>query len=123
MYQILWKDEQGRVIFANALTEHDTEAYVEVLKSIGVEPTVFRKTDKPQPEKKRYVKVRFDGGAKLYTYLCKEKVNIGDLVVVWTNDGRELVTVVESGEATDAELETICPLSKFKYIRGRVVAA
>ena len=123
MYQIIWKDTDGRNMYTNALTKHDTEAYINVLKSIGIEPTVFCKTEKPQPEKKRYVKIRFNGGAKLYTYLCKEKVNIGDLVVVWTSDGRELVTVAEFGEATDAELEAICPLSKFKYISGRVVAA
>ena len=123
MFQIIWKDEQGRDMYTNALTEHDTELYIEVLKSIGIEPTVFRKTEKPQPAKKRYVKIRFNGGSKTYTYLCKEKVNIGELVVVWTDDGRELVTVVEFGEATDAELEAICPLSKFKYISGRVVAA
>lgn len=123
MFQIVWKDADGRNMYTNTMNEHDTEAYVEVLKSVGIEPTVFRKTEKTQTEKKRYVKVRFNGGAKLYTYLCKEKVNVGNLVVVWTSDGRELVTVVECGEATDAELEAICPLSKFKYIRGRVVAA
>lgn len=123
MYQIIWKDTDGRDMYANTLTEHDTEAYIEVLKSIGIEPTVFRKTEKPQPAKKRYVKIRFNGGSKAYTYLCKEKVNVGELVVVWTADGRELVTVIESGEATDAELEEICPLNKFKHICGRVVAA
>lgn len=123
MFQIIWKDEQGRDMYANTLTEHDTKVYVDILRTIGVEPVVFRKAEKPQTEKKRYVKVRFNGGAKLYTYLCKEKVNVGDLVVVWTSDGRELVTVVEFGEATDAELEAICPLSKFKYISGRVIAA
>lgn len=123
MYQIIWKDSDGRNMYANTVTEHDTQAYIEVLRTIGIEPTVFRKAEKPQPEKKRYVKVRFDGGAKLYTYLCKEKVSVGELVVVWTADGRELVTVIESGEATDAELEQICPLNKFKYVSGRVVEA
>lgn len=123
MFQIIWKDSDGRNMYANTMTEHDTEAYVKILRTIGIEPVVFRKAEKPQPAKKRYVKIRFNGGAKLYTYLCKEKVNIGDLVVVWTSDGRELVTVAEFGEATDVELEAICPLSKFKYISGRVVAA
>lgn len=123
MFQIVWKDADGRNMYANTMNEHDTEAYVEVLKSVGIEPTIFRKTEKPRPEKKRYVKVRFGSGVKTYTYLCKEKIGVGELVVVWTADGRELVTVVESGEATDAELEQICPLNKFKYISGRVVAA
>ena len=68
------------------------------------------------------VKVTF-GSGRLYTYLTKTLVEAGALVVVWTNDGPVVVSVVESGEMTESELRKVCPLSQYKYIKGKVVAA
>ena len=73
--------------------------------------------------KKKIVKVAFCPGGKHYTYLCKNSVGIGEKVVVCTTDGDQVVTVVDSGEMSDAELESICPLSQFKYIIGKIVPA
>ena len=78
----------------------------------------------PQSQKKRnVVRVVFNLGGKPYTYLCKSKVGVGEKVVVYTFDGPQLVTVIESGELTDSELEKICPLAQFKYLAGKVVPA
>lgn len=73
--------------------------------------------------KKSVVKVTFCDGGRQYTYLTKTKVSIGEKVVVSAADIDQIVTVVDSGEMSDAELESICPLSQFKYIVGKVVPA
>lgn len=76
------------------------------------------------PEKKHnVVRVVFPGGTREYTYLTNNPVKVGNYVVVEGLDRKEIVKVVYSGEMTDPELSAICPLDRFKYILGVVVAA
>ena len=75
--------------------------------------------------KKKYfaVRVQFCQGGKYYTYLSKIDVKIGDAVVVRSDDGLIVLAVQWAGELTKTQLEQICPLSKFKYIYGKVQIA
>ena len=87
-------------------------------------PDVANLTPPPKvTQKRRVVRVVFSRGSKPYTYLSKEKVEVGSHVVVYTSDGPQIVTVIDSGEMSDSELEKICPLNKFQYIHGKVVPA
>ena len=85
--------------------------------------SVRTETRCPPKPKKKVVRVVFPGGSRPYTYLTKELVPVGSHVVVWTTDGRQVVTVIDSGEMSDAELAQICDLKRFRYIEGMVVAA
>ena len=88
-------------------------------------PGVTDMTHKTADTVQRFIAVRvqFPNYSKVYTYLAKEKVQPGSHVVVGTTDGLKVVTVVECAETSKTELEKICELSKFQYIRGKVVAA
>ena len=95
-------------------------------KTPGVVNITTQKDEtKPATTVKKYpvVRVRFTPGGKTYTYLTKIVCKPGDMVIVHTTDGREIVDVVEYGEMTKEELAKICPLERFQYIRGKVVAA
>ena len=67
------------------------------------------------------VQVVFNNYSKKYTYLAKEPVEVGQLVVVRTSVGLQIVTCVSCTRATKSQLETICPFNKFKRIVGKVV--
>lgn len=98
-----------------------------ILKKIPGVAEITTHTDEPKPtvtiKKYPVVRVRFTPGGKIYTYLTKIPCKPGDMVIVHTTDGREIVDVVEYGEMTKEELARICPLERFQYIRGKVVAA
>ena len=116
MFQIVWKDKLNQDMHVNAYTEEEKDEIVQLLTAAGFFGTVYRKTER----KWKVCKIEFVKGGKPYTYLTKECVPVGSLVVVCTSDGPQIVKVVDSGEMTNAELERICPLSKFKYISGIV---
>lgn len=67
------------------------------------------------------VQVLFPNYSKKYTYLAKEPVEVGQLVVVGTTEGYKVVTCVSCTRATRSQLEIICPFNKFKRIVGKVV--
>ena len=81
----------------------------------------MRPSTTEQPEQYIAVQVVFANYSKKYTYLAKEPVEIGQLVVVRTADGLQVVTCVGCTRATRSQLETICPFNKFKKIVGKVV--
>lgn len=86
-------------------------------------PVVQKQTEAKPEEKFIVVQVRFNDNGKLYTYLAKSKVNAGDTVVVWS-DGYQLLKVVDCKEnVSKSELEKICAIEKFQYIKGKVIAA
>lgn len=67
------------------------------------------------------VQVLFPNYSKKYTYLAKEPVEVGQYVVVRTEEGLKVVTCVSCTRATRSQLEIICPFNKFKKIVGKVV--
>ena len=67
------------------------------------------------------VQVLFSNYSKKYTYLANSPVEVGQLVVVRTEEGLKVVTCVDCTRATKAQLEVICPFNKFKKIVGKVV--
>lgn len=122
MFTITW-DFKG--FSGNRLSFEDREeanAVWQLLKESGA-TNMRAESDPPKQMKKHVVRCVFPGGSKPYTYLCKEKVEVGANVVVWTSDGRQIVKVIDSGMMSDQELAKICPLSRFRYIEGKVVSA
>ena len=123
MYQITWRNG-SESLSVNAYSSEEKEAFVKALAMAGFAAIVnCLSATVPTVKKHFVVKVVFTPGGRPYTYLCNSKIAIGDLVVVWTQDGRQVVRVIDSGEMTDSELEKICPISRFRHIEGRVVAA
>ena len=119
MYTIYW---DYKTFKGNKVSFESREEANEVWKLLQESGATNMHPEKPV-EKKNIVKVVFPSGSKRYTYLTKEKVEVGALVVVWTSEGRQVVKVVDSGTMSISELEKICPISRFKYIEGKVVAA
>jgi hypothetical protein len=123
MYQVNWKNG-SELLSVNAYSTEEKETFVKALSLAGFTAIVNCLSETAQAAKKRFVvKIVFTPGGRPYTYLCNSKIPVGDLVVVWTQDGRQVVRVIDSGEMTDSELEKICPIGRFRYIEGRVVAA
>ena len=69
----------------------------------------------------RTVSVQFKSNGKLFTYLTKNKVNVGDIVAVRGYNGIELLKVIESKEQSREELEAVLPMNEYKYVIGKVV--
>ena len=67
------------------------------------------------------VQVLFSNYGKRYTYLAKEPIEVGQLVVVRTADGLQVVTCVSCNRVTKSQLEVVLPFNKYKYITGKVV--
>jgi len=120
MCTIIW-DYKG--FKDNKISFEDRNDANEIWKQLKEAGATNLRAEKPEIAKKFVVQVVFARSGKKYTYLAKEKVEVGSLVVVWTTDGRQVVQVVDSGMMSDAELAMICPLEKFRYIEGKVVAA
>ena len=119
MYKIIWSfnDMQNEIDFDDPKEANEAWQLLKHTPGVSEMKAVM-------PEKKHnVVRVVFPGGAKEYTYLTHKAVPKGGLVVVEGLDGDEVVKVVSSDEMTDAELAKICPLTKFKYVIGVVVAA
>ena len=81
----------------------------------------MRPSTTEQPEQYIAVQVVFSNYSKKYTYLANSPVEVGQLVVVRTEEGLKVVTCVGCTRATKAQLEVICPFNKFKKIVGKVV--
>jgi hypothetical protein len=81
----------------------------------------MRHSTTEEPEQYIAVQVLFPNYSKKYTYLAKEPVEVGQYVVVRTEEGLKVVTCVSCTRATRAQLEVICPFNKFKRIVGKVV--
>lgn len=124
MFEITW---DYNTFSGNKMSFHtadEANSFWKALKEIpGVScmRAIYPKT-KPQ-SKFNVCRVTFVSSGKPYTYLCKTKINPGDSVIVRTQDGLQVVTVIDSGEMTESELAKICPMSKFRYIEGKVVNA
>lgn len=67
------------------------------------------------------VSVQFKPNGKLFTYLTKTKLNVGDIVVVRGYNGIELLKVIESKEQSREELEAVLPMNEYKYVIGKVI--
>lgn len=67
------------------------------------------------------VSVQFKPNGKLFTYLTKTRLNVGDVVAVRGYNGIELLNVVESKEQSREELEAVLPMNEYKYVIGKVV--
>lgn len=120
MYIIYW---DYKSYTGNKYVTSDKDEANNVWNQLRLSGATNMRHETNEPAKRKVVRCKFSNYGKTYTYLCKEKVEVGSHVVVWTTDGRQIVTVVEYGEMTDAELAKICPLDRFKYIEGKVVAA
>ena len=119
MYKIIWvfNGTQNEIGFDDP--KEANEAWQTLKQTPGVSGMKA-----VMPEKKHnVVRVVFPGGIKEYTYLTHKPVPEGNYVVVEGFDGDEVVKVISSAEMTDSELAKICPLTKFKYVIGVVVAA
>ena len=119
MYKIIWSfnDTQNEISFDNPKEANEAWRLLKYTPGVSGMKAVM-------PEKKHnVVRVVFPGGVKEYTYLTHKPVPKGGLVVVEGLDGDKVVKVVSSDEMTDSELAKICPLAKFKYVIGVVVAA
>lgn len=68
------------------------------------------------------VSVQFKPNGKLFTYLTKSKVDVGDIVAVRGYNGIELLKVVESKEQTREELEAVLPMNEYKYVIGKIIS-
>ena len=90
------------------------------LKKLEKEGSVYN--IRPDVKKYNYVKVTF-GEGRLYTYLTNSEVKVKSLVVVKTKSGYDVVTVMETGKKTRAELEKVLPWGKYKHIEGILVPA
>lgn len=126
MFIIYWDYlNRNNICFQNNKMEFSTREaandFWKTLKDMDGITNIRTETDQP---KKKYIALQcvFSGGSRQYTYLSKSKVDVGSFVVVYTNDGRELVRVVSCAEKTEAELTETLPMSKYKYIQGKVVA-
>ncbi len=119
MYTIIW-DYKG---FKNSLSFENKDTANEIWQILKSVPEVSGlRAEKPETKEteKTYVKVEFVPGGKLYTYLTKENITPETRVIVSTDDGAQIVKVVETGSATEKTLASICPLSRLKYISGIV---
>lgn len=103
--------------------EEANECWVALKAMPGVSAMQALTDEKPAPKRYNVCRVQFVPNGKPYTYLSKDRVNIGSTVVVWTSEGRQLVEVVDSGEMSEPELLKICPKDRFKYIAGVVIPA
>lgn len=126
MYHLTWKFQT----YISKMSFDDKDLANEMWQILRKTPGVtdlkpYKDEPKPATTIKKYpvVRIRFTPGGKTYTYLTKIPCKPGDMVIVHTTDGREIVDVVEYGEMTKEELAKICPLERFQYIRGKVIAA
>ena len=87
------------------------------------DPTIanMRPSTTEQPEQYIAVQVVFSPKGKKYTYLAKDTVEIGQYVVVRTEEGLQVVTCVGCNKVTKSQLNAIYPINKIKNIIGKVV--
>jgi hypothetical protein len=122
-YQIIYQNGKDKEVL-NAETQEECDAYVNVLKALGVNYVV--------EEKFLVCIVSFQNRSnKSYTYLSKKKYKTGDCVIVqaseWINGTErpclKVVTVLGCGYRSRAELEEVLPFYRYKYIVGEVTTA
>lgn len=114
-YQIAYGDN---VLTANSNEERD--AYVNVLKDLGVEYDC--------EEQYLVALVQFQNDSRIYTYFTNEVLPDFSYAVVESNEWRageekpcyKIVTVTHCTMRTKSQLEKICPLSRYKWIQGKV---
>lgn len=68
------------------------------------------------------ISVQFKPNGKLFTYLTKTRLNVGDVVAVRGYNGIELLKVAESKEQTREELEAVLPMNEYKYVIGKIIS-
>jgi len=123
MLQIIWdyKNYKDNKI---EFYEEDRESANNLWQYLSNDPDVSNvRTSGKKAKRYIAVKVTFTNGGKPYTYLAKSMLNPGDLAMVYTSEGREIVKVIECTEMEESALEKIYPVSKLKYISGKIVAA
>ena len=125
MFTISWNYKpfkNGTTFENNEVSFKDKNIANEVWQVLRMTPGVTNL--KPEPEEKYIaVRVEFRPGGKPYTYLAHSKLEVGDTAVVWTSDGRQLVTVIECAETTKSELEKRLPFSRYSFVEGKLVTA
>jgi len=122
---IITYDEQRGIYYYRNITESFEDRdkannrWIELKKN----PLIanMRPSTTEEPEQYIAVQVLFNNYSKRYTYLAKEPVEVGQLVVVRTADGLQVVTCVGCSRVTKAQLEVVLPFNKYKYITGKVV--
>ena len=79
MFQIVWKNGK-ETPHVNAYSENEVKTFLELLDKAGVKPTVYHKSDKAEPEKKKekLASVAF----KLYDYIVPDDAEEGDIIEV-----------------------------------------
>lgn len=124
MFIITYDKQEGAYIYRNIVETFDDKVkannrWVELRRDVTV--VNMRPSTTEGPEQYIAVQVVFSNYGKRYTYLAKEPVEIGQLVVVRTADGLQVVTCVSCNRVTRSQLELVLPFSKYKYITGKVV--
>jgi len=114
-FQILYDNNE---LIANSPEERD--AYTTVLSDIGVEYTC--------EEQYLVALVQFQNDSRTYTYFTKEVLPDFSYAVVESNEWKageekpcyKIVTVTRCTMRTRSQLEKVCPLSRYKWIQGKV---
>jgi hypothetical protein len=123
---IITYDEQRGIYYYRNITEsfkdrnEANSRWVELKKNpliANMRPSTTEEPEQPYIA----VQVLFSNYSKKYTYLANDPVEVGQLVVVRTEEGLKVVTCVGCTRATRSQLEVICPFNKFKKIVGKVV--
>lgn len=119
MYKITWEfnEKKLEMDFENA---NDANKAWSCLKQI---PGIENMQAVPPEPQRFFARVSFGNWKQEYTYLTHKRVSVGEMVVVETPDGMQIVKVKASGTITDKQLAEICPLERFKYIVGVVSVA
>ena len=124
MYTITYDIQVGIYYHRNIVENFEdrdvaNSRWIELKKNISV--LNMRHSSTEEPEQFIAVQVLFNNYGKKYTYLSTSTVEVGQLVVVRTQDGLQVVTCVSCNKVSKSTLETILPFNKFKYITGKVV--
>ena len=118
MYQVMYRVENHEFVI-DFVDRDNANRFVQVLKNSDITPYVKRKQP-VEDDEYMTVSVAFTRGGRIYTYLTTRIINVGSFVVVNTNDGPQVVKVINSCWKTRAELEKVCPFANYKYIVGEV---
>ena len=124
MYIIMYDKEVDIYYYRNIMESYkDRDEANKRWLELKRDPAVMNMRHNVEEPEQTYIAVQvlFSHYSKKYTYLAKDPVEVGQLVVVRTEEGLKVVTCVSCTRATRSQLEVICPFNKFKRIVGKVV--
>lgn len=119
MFQVMFKDENGRNIMSPAMEDSAKTAYLQVLKNSGIEYYVLD----CEAQKHQVVSVIFKlDDTNMYTFDDPNNIaKVGDIVEVECTDGRRKNVLVKAvGMRTDAQIAEYCKKIGYKAL-GKVI--